>query len=530
MFHIINKYVLVLLTISSFLIYSCKTANKTNASASKVTDSKSILIFSKTAGFRHTSIPKGIAALQKMDEEQGWKMQFSEDANLFTPETLSNFQMVLFLNTTGDILNSEQEKAFEKFINNGGSFVGVHAATDTEYEWPFYAEMIGAQFLSHPKQQKVVVNKNANNPHPATTHYPASFEMFDEWYNFKKPVGAHVNVLLSADENSYKGGTMGTSHPISWYHTYEGGRIFYTAMGHTDESYVDPNFLKHLQEGIRWALGETNVVIAQGGENLLEPTLAKWDVWMGAVHPSVDIDFEKSENVNTGKPMGLNNDPKKVFSIIQENGENILKVSGEIYGGLTTKNDYGDYHLTTQFKWGDKKWEPRLKDKKDSGILYHAKGPHGTFWKVWMHSLEYQVQDGDCGDFIALGQVYGDVPADEKVNANGKSNFIYNPKGKNTPIKYAPNYKSGRTTKSENYENPAGEWNTLEIYCLGTQSIHLVNGHVVNRVNNARYDVGGKTIPADKGKIQIQSEAAEVYYKNMRIEPITKFPSKLKNF
>ncbi|MGA9637248.1 ThuA domain-containing protein, partial [Flavobacterium sp.] len=334
-----KNYLLTTLFCLTFtILYSCKTGSKTNQ---HVQNEKVILVFSKTAGFRHKCIPKGIEALQKMGAGQNWKMTFSEDASLFNKESLSKYNLVLFLNTTGDVLDRNQELAFEEFIHNGGSYVGVHAASDTEFEWPFYAEMIGAQFKSHPKQQKAVLNVDTNNPHPATTHYPASFEKFDEWYNFKKPVAQHVNVILSIDETSYQGDRMGTHHPISWYHVYEGGRVFYTAMGHTDESYVDTNFLKHLQEGIRWSLGEIDVQIAKGGENLFDSNLSKWDVWMGAVHPTVDVDFEKSVNVQSGKPMGLNNDPKKVFSVHKENGEDILHVTGEIYGGLTTKNEYG---------------------------------------------------------------------------------------------------------------------------------------------------------------------------------------------
>ena len=264
-------------------------------------------------------------------------------------------------------------------------------------------------------------------------------------------------------------------------------------------------------------------------ENLFDDSLSKWDKWMGAVHPSVEVDFEKSPNVQKGKPMGLNNDPKGVFTVIDEDGEKVLKVSGEIYGGLTTKKEYGDYHLSVQFKWGTKQWEPRLKDKRDSGILYHAKGPHGTFWNVWKHSLEYQVQEGDCGDFIALGQVYGDVPAEKIKQENDKFIFVYNPKSENIPIKYAKGFESGRVSKSKLLENKNGQWNTLEIYCLGNESIHLVNGQVVNRVKNFRYDVDGKTVPVVSGQIQLQSEAAEVYYKNMTLTPITSFPSQFKD-
>lgn len=264
--------------------------------------------------------------------------------------------------------------------------------------------------------------------------------------------------------------------------------------------------------------------------DMLDSTLSKWEVWMGAVHTSVDLDVEKFDNVQTGKPLGLNKDPKNVFSVQKENGETILKITGEIYGGLTTKNEYGNYHLSVQFKWGDKKWEPRLNTKRDSGILYHAQGPHGAFWNVWMASLEFQVQEGDCGDFIALGNVYGDGPVERKIKDGDKPFYMYNPKGTVTPLKYGPEFVASQSSKSELHEKPHGQWNILEIYCLGSESIHLVNGIVVNRVKNARYDIDGSTIPVVKGKIQLQSEAAEVYYKNLTLTPISSFPSKYADF
>jgi type 1 glutamine amidotransferase len=516
-----------------FFINSCKIFEKKIETKTikivKENSEKKILVFSKTNGWRHKSIPNGIEALKKIGIENTWKIDFSEDSLVFNSKNISKYNLIIFLNTTGNILGSEQEESFKKFINSGGGFVGIHAATDTEFNWPFYTNMIGAQFESHPKQQMAKLQVHQHQNHPAIQHLDTTFEEFDEWYNFKKPVASHVNVLISIDETSYEGGKMGAKHPISWYHTYEGGRVFYTAMGHADNSYTNPKFLKHLKEGIKWTLNESEVSIKSDGEHLLDKNLTKWDVWMGAVHPTVDINFEKSEDVRKGKPMGLNNDPKKVFSVIRENDEEILKITGEIYGGLTTKNEYSNYHFKAQFKWGEKKWEPRLKDKRDSGILYHAKGKHGAFWNVWMTSLEYQVQEEDCGDFIALGDVYGDVPAEKKISEKGKPFYIYDPKGKPVPLKWAK-YDAGQASKSVLHEKPNGEWNTLEIYCLGNESIHLVNGHVVNRVKNARYDVDGKTVPAAKGKIQIQSEAAEVYYKNIIISPITKFPSKYKNF
>ena len=262
--------------------------------------------------------------------------------------------------------------------------------------------------------------------------------------------------------------------------------------------------------------------------NMFEKNLSNWEVWIGAVHTSVDLDVDKFDNVQTGKPLGLHNDLKNVFSVQEENGEAILKITGEIYGGLTTKKEYGNYHLSVQFKWGDKKWEPRLTTKRDSGILYHAKGPHGAFWNVWMASAEFQVQEGDCGDFIALGDVYGDVPSDKNMRTNGKPYFIYNPKGSLTPLKWGADFESGQASKATLHEKPHGEWNTLEIYCLGNESLHVVNGFVVNNVKNIRYDLDGKTYPVTKGTIQLQSEAAEVYYKDLTLTPITAFPEKFK--
>lgn len=517
-----KQFYIVSIIFFLFISFSGKASEK----GDKDEDPK-ILVFSKTNGWRHTSIPAGISALKKMGKQNNWKFEFTEDSLVFNNGQLDKYQLIIFLNTTGTIINSTGKKSFENYIQQGGNFVGIHAASDTEFEWPFYEQMIGAQFKSHPKQQTATLNVHHKTNHPAIAHYEATFEKHDEWYNFKKPVNSSVTVLVDIDESSYEGDRMGGFHPISWYQNFEGGRIFYTAMGHDEATYSNEAFLTHLQEGIKWAIRQSEIPL-ESSEILIDKKLSKWDVWMGAVHTSVDLDVEKFDDVKTGNPMGLNNDPKNVFSVIEENGEQVLKITGEIYGGLTTKNEYENYHFSTQFKWGEKKWEPRLKDKRDSGILYHAKGKHGAFWNVWMSSLEFQVQEGDCGDFIALGEVYGDVPADRNLNANNKPYFVYNPKGAPTPLKWQNGFESGQASKSNLYENSNGEWNTLEIYVLKNESIHLVNGHVVNRIKNARYDVNGKTIPVTNGKIQIQSEAAEIYYKNMKISPISKFPSELK--
>lgn len=213
-----------------------------------------VLLFSKTAGFYHKSIPVGIAAIQKLGAENGFDVDSTKNANLFTYKNLKRYAAVIFLSTTGTILNVEQKAAFKKYIQKGGGFVGVHAATDTEYDWPWYNGLAGAYFLSHPNQQKAVIEVS-NREHISTKHLPAQWKRFDEWYNFKD-LSDKIKVLMLLDEKSYEGGKNGDYHPIAWYQQYDGGRSFYTGLGHTDESFSEPLFLQHLLGGINYAMGK----------------------------------------------------------------------------------------------------------------------------------------------------------------------------------------------------------------------------------------------------------------------------------
>lgn len=210
----------------------------------------SVLVFSKTAGFRHGSIPAGIAAITKLGFENNFSVTATEDAAQFNDQNLARYQVIVFLNTTGDILNEPQQAAFERFIRSGGGFVGVHSATDTEYEWPFYGRLIAAYFKSHPEIQAAEVRVLARD-HPSTAALPEVWNRTDEWYNFRAPLPAHVRVLAEVNEGSYKGGEMSGNHPVAWCQDFEGGRVWYTAMGHTDESYTERLFLDHLLGGIR---------------------------------------------------------------------------------------------------------------------------------------------------------------------------------------------------------------------------------------------------------------------------------------
>lgn len=214
-----------------------------------------MLVFSKTAGFRHDSIPAGIEAMKKLGAENGFGVDATEDAGQFTVAVLKNYKVVMFLNTTMNVLEAEQEKVFEQYIGAGNGWVGVHSASDTEYDWPFYAKLVGAHFAGHPHNQKAKLDV-VDKKHPSTAHLPDVWERFDEWYNFRKaPEG--VNVLIKIDEKSYQAGdkAMGDNHPMSWYHEVAGGRAFYTAGGHTKESYSEPDFMKHVLGGILYAAG-----------------------------------------------------------------------------------------------------------------------------------------------------------------------------------------------------------------------------------------------------------------------------------
>lgn len=215
---------------------------------------KKILVFSKTAGYRHSSIKEGKEALLKLGKENNFDVDTTEDSTYFNSKTLSSYAVVVFLNTTGDVLNKEQQEAFEQYIRSGKGFVGIHAATDTEYSWPWFCKLVGANFASHPKQQKATLHVT-DATHLSTKHLPQAWERFDEWYNFKNR-NADVKVLLTIDEKSYEGGTEPDHHSMSWYHEYDGGRSFYTALGHTEESYVEENFMKHVLGGIRYAMGK----------------------------------------------------------------------------------------------------------------------------------------------------------------------------------------------------------------------------------------------------------------------------------
>ncbi|MFE2050494.1 ThuA domain-containing protein [Streptomyces sp. NPDC059459] len=216
-----------------------------------------ILVFSRTAGFRHSSIDDGITALRALGTANNFTVDATEDPGTFTTGNLAQYKAVVFLSTTGDVLGGAQQTAFESYVNGGGGYVGIHAAADTEYDWPFYEGLAGALFHSHPAIQSATVEVE-DRAHDATAHLGGTWQRTDEWYNYRTNPRTTAHVLASLDESSYAGGNMNGDHPIAWCKDYRGGRAFYTGGGHTDESYTDPAFRRHLLGGVRWAAGMTN--------------------------------------------------------------------------------------------------------------------------------------------------------------------------------------------------------------------------------------------------------------------------------
>jgi type 1 glutamine amidotransferase len=214
----------------------------------------SILAFSKTAGYRHDSIPDARRAILDIAMDRGWSVSFTEDADAIDSNRLKNYDAVVFISTTGKFLDDKQVKALQGFIHGGGGWVGIHAAADAMYDTPWYGKLVGAFFLIHPAQQEADV-KIEDTTEPSMQGLPAIWHRKDEWYDYRTDPRADVHVLASLVQSSYKGSKMGDDHPITWKHEFEGGRAWYTGMGHVKESYTDPLFLHMLAEGITWACG-----------------------------------------------------------------------------------------------------------------------------------------------------------------------------------------------------------------------------------------------------------------------------------
>ncbi|MFJ4926768.1 ThuA domain-containing protein [Streptomyces sp. NPDC088736] len=332
-----------------------------------------VLVFSRTAGFRHDAIPEGIAALRELGAEGGFTVDATEDAGAFTPRNLARYDAVVFLSTTGDVLDDTQQGAFERYIERGGGYAGIHAAADTEYDWAFYGGLVGAWFQSHPAIQPATVDIE-DGGHPATSGLPRVWERTDEWYNYRSDPREQVHVLASLDESSYSGGTMNGDHPIAWCQEYRGGRAFYTGGGHTKESYADPAFRRHLLGGLRYATGAVRADCRpeNGYRPLFDGTAASLTEWRQA------------------GPGGFALSPDGTLT--SSGGLGMLWYAGSAFGSYSLKLDW------------------KVDGDDNSGVFVGFPASDDP-WSAVDHGLEVQIDATDTPD-RTTGAVYGFRSAD----------------------------------------------------------------------------------------------------------------------
>lgn len=488
---------------------------------------------------------------------------------------------VVVMDWEGEEWPEATKTAFVDYMKNGGGLVVVHGSDNSFPHWPEFNEMIGlggwgqaslhipplypdkpekrggrdeswgprvhwqgcqaAQEDSeggafHPKRHDFIMTNRALE-HPIMLGLPEMWlQANDEVYSRLRGPAKNMTILATGFANPAIPNASPYNEPLLFTIDYGQGRVFHSTLGHvgakedhTVASVNNVSFITTLQRGTEWAAtGDVTLSVpddfphayqtsvrptdASGWSSLLDAKLSQWETFIGVPHTTVTGLPEgtyQSDNVNKGTPMGLGNDPKKIFTTYQKDGETILHVTGEIYGAITTFEEFENYHLSMKMRWGDKKWEPRLEQKRDSGILYHCTGEHGAFWSVWKSSLEYQIQESDIGDFITLAGTTASAPF-----TKGEKRSTYEIGKKYEPWK-------GYLHAVVEPDAPHGEWNTLDLYVLGDKAIHVVNGKIVMSLNNA-LDKDGN--PLAKGQIQIQSEAAEVEFKQMKIRAIDAFP------
>lgn len=253
-------------------------------------------------------------------------------------------------------------------------------------------------------------------------------------------------------------------------------------------------------------------IILFNGKNL-----SGWDTYIG---PPLDSSGKKLSDI----PVGLNKDPKNVFTVIEQDGEKVIRISGEEWGGIATKNEFSNFHLQLMFKWGTLTWGQKKNKKKDSGLLYFATGDNGADYGAWMRSQEFQIEQTNCGDYWGVAGGMQDIPSTKRPD----STYVYDVNGQlNT---FSATSKFGRhCIKRGDAENATGEWNELDLYCLGDTCVHVINGKVMMVLFHSSQLDNGKILPLVKGKLQIQSEGAEVFYKQIKLEKIATIPANMLN-
>lgn len=261
--------------------------------------------------------------------------------------------------------------------------------------------------------------------------------------------------------------------------------------------------------------------------HLLDKDLSQWNTYLGFPNPETDIKgLPKDAEGNYTQPIGHGKDEKGVFTVSINDGEPVLRVSGEIYGSVYTRKEFENYHLVLQYKWGSKKWKPRLDLELDTGILYHARGEHGVdYWKAWALSQELQIMEQSTGDWWQIADSQIDIRCEKP---EGAEVHIYNPKAE--LLSFGPGGVGITCRRSHDREKPKGEWNTVELITYGDKSLHIVNGEVVMALSNSRYTRDGKVLPLTKGKILLQSEAGEAFFKGIKLKSIDAIPTKYEHY
>ena len=444
--------------------------------------------------------------------------------------------------------------AFESFVEGGGGFVAVHAADNSFPDWQAYNLMIGlggwgdrdendGPYVYYTNEGELVRD---DTPGPAGAHGPRhAFPITvrapehpimrgmppvwmaseDECYAKLRGPAVNMTVLATCKDMSEAPPTD-RHEPAMMVLTYGEGRIFHLTLGHDTAAFEGVGLITALLRGTEWAAtgnvtqpvpddfptadAESRRTFANPQwTSLLDEELSAWEVWTGVIPDQPDGDNQAL--FTQGTPYGPG-DPHNLFRYGEtEDGAPYLYISGEYYAGLTSLKTYANYHFTADFRWGEAKYFPRKNRKRDNGILYHCYGEHGAFWNVWKSCPEMQVQEGDMGDLFLLAGPRAKVRYDETGH--------WDP----TAEPAAPN---GRMIRRFNNESPHGQWNRLDVYVLGNTAIHMVNGAVVMVAEDIVRDDG---TPLSEGHIQIQSEGAEAWYRDMRIRPIDAFPAAVRD-
>lgn len=260
---------------------------------------------------------------------------------------------------------------------------------------------------------------------------------------------------------------------------------------------------------------------------LLDKDLTQWNTYLGIPNTDTDVnDLPKDADGNYTQAIGHGRNEKNVFTVTLVDNEPVLRISGEIYGSVYTREEFENYHLSLQFKWGTQKWEPRLDLELDTGILYHGIGEHGVdYWKAWPLSQELQIMEQSNGDWWQIAGSQIDIRCEKPEGADV---HIYNPKAE--LIAFGPGGAGITCRRSHNREKPMGEWNTVELITYGDKSLHIVNGEVVMALSNSRYTKDDQVIPLTKGKILLQSEAGEAFFKDIKLKSIDGIPANYRHY